>query len=74
MIKINAEKLNEIRAEEVRQRRDMLLAASDWVVLRAQETGEPVDKEWAEYRQNLRDISEQAGYPFKIHWPGQPSS
>ncbi|WP_408639678.1 phage tail assembly chaperone, partial [Dryocola boscaweniae] len=37
-------------------------------------TGEPVDKEWAEYRQNLRDISEQAGYPFKIHWPGQPSS
>lgn len=52
----------------VRRKRDALLAASDWVVTRAVETGTPVPAEWSEYRQALRDITEQA----EIIWPEKP--
>lgn len=52
----------------VRRKRDALLAASDWVVTRAVETGTPVPAEWSEYRQALRDITEQA----EIIWPDKP--
>lgn len=59
-------------AEEIiaaaRRKRDALLAASDWVVTRAFETGTSVPAEWAEYRQALRDITEQA----EIIWPEKP--
>lgn len=72
MIKINTEKLKLIQANDVLRRRDELLTASDWVVLRSQETGEPVPVSWAEYRQGLRDITEQADFPLNIIWPEQP--
>ena len=29
---------------------------------------------WAAYRQALRDLPEQEGFPFNINWPGQPST
>ena len=54
-----------------RARRDSLLAASDWMILRAQERGEPVPPEWLAYRQALRDITAQPD-PFNIQWPVQP--
>jgi hypothetical protein len=54
-----------------RARRDSLLAASDWVILRAQERGEPVPPEWLAYRQALRDITQQ-GVPWAIVWPTPP--
>ena len=28
--------------------------------------------EWAAYRQALRDLPEQPGFPFEIHWPVKP--
>lgn len=28
--------------------------------------------EWATYRQALRDISEQEGFPFNVAWPNSP--
>ena len=28
--------------------------------------------EWAVYRQALRDISEQEGFPFNVAWPNSP--
>ena len=43
--------LNELRLE-----RDALLKQTDWVVIRAQEAGQPVPAEWVEYRQALRDL------------------
>lgn len=56
----------------VRVERDRLLAASDWVALRAVETGEPVPPEWLAYRQALRDVSHQKN-PFQIVWPALPA-
>ena len=33
----------------------------------------PVDKEaWATYRQALRDITTQSGFPWEITWPDAP--
>lgn len=59
----------EALAQEARTKRNALLAASDWT----QVADAPVDQAaWATYRQALRDITEQAGFPTDINWPVQP--
>ena len=56
-------------SEDVRSYRNELLAASDWT----QVADAPVDQAaWATYRQALRDIPEQEGFPGEIAWPAQP--
>jgi len=57
-----------------RFKRDTLLAASDWVTLRAIESGEDVSEEWASYRQALRDVPQQVGFPQTINWPTAPEN
>lgn len=52
--------------------RDELLAASDWIVVVAYERSEPVPPEWSDYRQALRDVPQQAGFPEFIAWPERP--
>lgn len=53
-----------------RTARNELLAASDWTQL----PDVPLETKaaWAEYRQALRDITEQPGYPDSIVWPIPP--
>lgn len=54
---------------QVRAKRDLLLSQSDWT----QVADAPVDKiAWATYRQELRDISAQTGFPWAVVWPTQP--
>lgn len=53
-------------------RRSRLLSESDWVVVKSLEQGRPVDEAWAAYRQALRDITTQEGYPYAITWPQMP--
>lgn len=54
----------------VRAGRNSRLAASDWTQL----PDAPVDAAaWAEYRQELRDITDQAD-PFNIVWPSEPGA
>lgn len=49
--------------------RNKLLQESDWTQL----TDSPADKaEWAAYRQALRDITDQTGFPNSITWPTEP--
>ena len=53
----------------VRFRRNDLLADTDWT----QVLDAPVDQAaWATYRQALRDIPQQAGFPADITWPAKP--
>lgn len=59
-------------AEKARSTRDALLAACDWVVVRAQESDQPVPAEWAAYRQQLRDVPSQLEFPMAIDWPAAP--
>jgi hypothetical protein len=57
-------------ANQVRQRRDRLLQASDWT----QVPDAPVDRAaWADYRQALRDLSKQKGFPDQVVWPVPPA-
>jgi len=59
----------EQEAEEVRTQRDALLSQSDWT----QVPDAPADQAaWAEYRQALRDLPEQDGFPTEITWPQIP--
>jgi hypothetical protein len=57
------------QAKSVRQSRNDKLKDSDWT----QVADAPVDQTaWATYRQALRDITAQAGFPWAIDWPEQP--
>lgn len=54
-IRTKADRIAEAWAA-LRAERDRRLAASDWIVARAYERGEPVPEAWAQYRQTLRDL------------------
>jgi len=56
----------------IRSRRDSLLAECDWVVIMHTEKGTNIQMEWEVYRQALRDITGQAGFPFSVTWPTKP--
>ena len=60
------------QAKSVRASRDTKLAATDWVVIKAVETSTAVPADVATERQALRDITEQAGFPWTVEWPTQP--
>jgi len=60
------------QAKSVRADRDARLAGCDWRVIKALEGNQPQDFAWASYRQALRDITAQAGFPWTINWPTQP--
>jgi hypothetical protein len=63
-----AERLQDKEAE-VRQQRNELLSACDWTQL----PDAPVDSPaWAAYRQELRDVTAQEGFPWDVVWPEQP--
>lgn len=53
----------------VRQHRDALLQQTDW---RAS-SDLVLPTEWATYRQALRDITSQEGFPYTLDWPAKPA-
>jgi hypothetical protein len=59
-------------ATAARAKRDGLIASCDWMAIKAFEGGTTVSTEWATYRQALRDVSAQAGFPNDITWPEKP--
>jgi hypothetical protein len=57
------------QAASVRQSRVAKLKECDWT----QVADSPVDKAaWATYRQALRDITTQEGFPWTVNWPTSP--
>jgi hypothetical protein len=60
-------------AEAIRIERDRLLAVSDWTQL-ADAPLEAADvAEWQGYRQELRDVPQQDGFPYAMTWPTPPA-
>lgn len=56
-------------ADAARVKRNRLLKFSDWT----QVPDAPVNQQdWATYRQALRDITLQDGFPENINWPTEP--
>ena len=61
--------LDTTQAASIRKQRDEKLAECDWT----QVADAPVDKAvWATYRQALRDVTTQSGFPWTITWPDAP--
>ena len=57
------------KAKEVRQERNQLIQKSDWMAC----SDVTMSDEWKTYRQALRDIPAQAGFPNTVTWPTKPS-
>jgi hypothetical protein len=56
------------QASDVRNQRDRLLSDTDWMAL-SDNTMSPA---WATYREALRDITAQEGFPYSVSWPTKP--
>ena len=68
------QKRNDGLAISVRRKRDQLLAESDWVAIKASETGVSANSAWTTYRTALRDITSHANFPdlTNADWPTKP--
>ncbi len=66
---LNPKPTTEQLSAQARSKRDSLLRATDWT----QVPDAPViQSDWATYRQALRDITLQDGFPENINWPTEP--
>ena len=64
-----ADAANTRAAVAVREERDALLAATDWMG----NSDVTMSSAWTTYRQALRDITKQEGFPYSVTWPTEPS-
>lgn len=59
-------------SQSMRDQRDALLRMSDWTQLADAPLTAETKQSWVEYRQLLRDIPSQSGFPFNVTWPTTP--
>ena len=57
------------QAKNVRRSRNDLLTKCDWTQLADSTADKPA---WATYRQALRDVTVQDGFPWNVTWPQEP--
>jgi len=64
------DRINEAKAKGIREQRDVLLDESDFTMF----PDAPVAniEPWKTYRQALRDIPQQDGFPHDVTWPTHP--
>ena len=56
-------------AKEIRTKRDELLNKTDWTQMKDTALTEQKQEAYRVYRQALRDIPEQEGFPYEVVWP-----
>ena len=56
----------------IHRQRNMFLTKSDWTQIPNNPLTAEQQTAWATYRQALRDITTQSGYPFDVTWPTTP--
>jgi hypothetical protein len=64
------ERRTETQADNVRADRNRKIWRSDWT--QGKDIADDVSTAWATYRQALRDVPAQAGFPWNVVWPTQP--
>jgi len=64
--------INDSSTIDIIIKRNSLLSSSDWTQLPNNPLTLEEQEEWALYRQQLRDIPSQSGYPLNIIWPIKP--
>ena len=68
-VSYTAQNMEQATAESnVRARRDSLLQETDWMAL----SDVTMSSEMTTYRQALRDIPAQSGFPYSVTWPTKP--
>lgn len=60
------------READIRERRNALLRDSDWTQLPTGPLSDATKATWEEYRQALRDITDQPDFPWDVIWPTPP--
>lgn len=69
---MSEEEASALAITRARTLRNSMLAASDTVVLRCYEAGEPVPLAWVAYRKTLRALPSQEGFP-NLEFPAPPA-
>ena len=64
------ENAKQSKTADVRDRRNALLTSTDWT--QAADVPQAIKDKYATYRQALRDVPQQEGFPDNIVWPIQP--
>lgn len=54
----------------IRTSRDQFLSQSDWTQM--PDNPLPNKEDWAKFRQALRDVPTQTGFPWNVNWPVAP--
>lgn len=60
------------KAESTRSERNALLVACDWTQLADSPLDAAAKAAWSQYRQALRDVTDQQGFPWSVSWPVAP--
>ena len=60
-------------ANDIRLMRDIELSKCDWRVMPDSPLSDSKKAEWQTFRQALRDITAQSGFPTNVTWPTKPS-
>lgn len=68
------QRLREDQAAQIRQERNAKLAECDWTQLSDTPLNPEAKAAWAFYRENLRMVPEQPGFPWNVQWPPQPGA
>lgn len=63
---------DEAHGDQIRAERTQRLSASDWTQVDDAPLSNVQKAAWAAYRQALRDIPQQAGFPWDVVWPETP--
>ena len=66
--KRDKKEIDDNQAKNIRNTRDQLIKESDWRAV----SDRKLESEWKEYRQALRDITKQEGFPHVVKWPVDP--
>ena len=66
--------ITDSRAHSIRAERDKKLTDTDWTQIPNNALSDESKTAWATYRQSLRDITADSGFPHSITWPDQPGS
>lgn len=62
--------LEDIAIDDAKAHRNALLKESDWT--QNPDVPESTSALWVDYRQELRDITDQPGFPMDVVWPVPP--
>lgn len=62
----------DLAVTDVLMARNKLLFSTDWTQIPNNPLTSEQQAEWATYRQELRDIPQQSGYPYNVVWPVAP--